>query len=366
MALFTAGVSAFVLIMDSILDGAKWDDDPEPEAIRFVDPSSKEQLIGLKGKWKFRKGDNPEWARPSFDDRSWRDMSLPGRWEGKGARGYDGYAWFRKSFRIGTLDANKSVYVVVGKIDDVDEVFVNGERIGSSGSFPPEYITAWDQERAYRIPPSYLREGERNILAVRVYDDELGGGIWSGPLGVYATELPQPIVALEGTWKFAKGDNPAWKEEIVDTSEFEEISVPGLWEDRNKGNYDGFAWYRRSFELEELPETMEATLLLGRIDDTDQVYINGQRVGNTGELDGEDRARNNQFYRYDRVYHFDASILKSQNTIAVRVHDSGGGGGIYQGPLGIMARSDYLELKERLESGENRALADAIDWLLGR
>lgn len=293
-------------------------------------------------------------------------MSLPGRWEGKGARGYDDFAWFRKSFRIETLDENNSVYVVVGKIDDVDEVFVNGERIGSSGSFPPEYATAWDQERAYRIPPAYLREEERNILAVRVYDDELGGGIWSGPLGVYATDLPQPIVALEGTWQFAKGDNPSWKEESADTSGFEEISVPGLWEDRNKGHYDGFAWYRRSFDLEQLPEAAEVTLLLGRIDDTDQVYINGQRVGNTGELDGEDHSRNSQFYRYDRVYDFDASILKRQNTIAVRVNDSGGGGGIYQGPLGIMKRSDYLILKERLESSGNRGFADVLDWLLGK
>lgn len=30
MALFTAGVSAFVLIMDSLLDDAKWESDPEP------------------------------------------------------------------------------------------------------------------------------------------------------------------------------------------------------------------------------------------------------------------------------------------------------------------------------------------------
>jgi len=59
---------------------------------------------------------------------------------------------------------------------DVDETFLNGERIGGMGSFPPEYRTAWDKARRYRIPASLVRGDGSDVLAVRVFDGGGNGG----------------------------------------------------------------------------------------------------------------------------------------------------------------------------------------------
>ena len=54
------------------------------------------------------------------------------------------------------------------------------------------------------------------------------------------------------------------------------------------------------------------------IDDTDQSYVNGVLVGSTNR------------YNEKRIYQVPANVLKEgKNVIAVRVEDTGGGGGIY-------------------------------------
>ena len=44
--------------------------------------------------WKTRRGDDPRWASPAFDDSAWRAVPLPGTWQEQGYAGFDGIAWF--------------------------------------------------------------------------------------------------------------------------------------------------------------------------------------------------------------------------------------------------------------------------------
>ena len=53
-----------------------------------------------------------------------------------------------------------ALYLVLGRIDDADEVYLNGKLIGKSGNFPPEYITAYNKVRRYNIPQGILKNGE--------------------------------------------------------------------------------------------------------------------------------------------------------------------------------------------------------------
>jgi len=66
------------------------------------------------------------------------------------------------------------------------------------------------------------------------------------------------------------------------------------------------------------------------------------------------------------LYRFPASLLRSSNQVSVRVHDSGGHGGIYSGPVGIMTEESYERLKEQLEESEKLSFRRTVDWLLGR
>jgi hypothetical protein len=86
--------------------------------------------------------------------------------------------------------------------------------------------------------------------------------------------------------------------------------------------------------------------LLGKIDDLDQVFINGQLIGGTGDLVAGESRRVHTSYEHQefRGYYIPAGLLRENqvNVIAVRVYDSGGIGGIYQGPVGLITQESYI------------------------
>ena len=251
----------------------------------FDEPESRERVASLKGTWRFSVGDDATWATPAFDDSEWTKVDLPDDWESEGYRDYNGYAWYRREFKLPRGETRQSLYVTLGKIDDVDQVFVNGVLVGGTGQFPPDYRTAYDADRVYALPASCLKPGETNLVAVRVYDEGGRGGIYEGTLGVFSANQPALMVNLDGPWLFRPGDNTEWSRPEGDETGFTTMNVPGFWENAGFPNLDGFAWYRKKFSIAEKPADATMVLLLGRIDDLDEVYLNGTRIGGTGDLD---------------------------------------------------------------------------------
>ncbi|HZI24403.1 MAG TPA: hypothetical protein VFD46_04975, partial [Chryseolinea sp.] len=100
----------------------------------------------LQGYWKFILGDNKKFAKPEYDDSDWEKIYVPDSWQDEGFRNYNGYAWYRKTIEI-EVENNDELYLDLGRIDDVDEVYFNGKLIGSTGGFPPDYFTAYNYIR---------------------------------------------------------------------------------------------------------------------------------------------------------------------------------------------------------------------------
>ncbi|MBK7228243.1 MAG: beta galactosidase jelly roll domain-containing protein [Ignavibacteriales bacterium] len=135
-------------------------------------------------------------------------INVPSSWENQGFHGYDGYAWYRNSFKLSSDLNNKDIYLVLGYVDDVDQTFINGNLIGVSGGFPNDYRTAYNAFRKYYIPKEYLNKDGENTIALRIYDDELEGGIMSGKIGIYTYEGRfEPDVNLNGPWEFSIYDD---------------------------------------------------------------------------------------------------------------------------------------------------------------
>lgn len=312
------------------------------------------RIKDLKGKWRFSIGDNKEWAKPDFDDSKWARIEVPSYWEGRGYEGYNGYAWYRTSFRIAKRYNDVGLYLLLGRIDDVDEVYLNGVLIGSKGSFPPHFSTAYDQERRYFIPKNLLKQGGDNVIAVRVYDYKESGGIISNNIGIY-TKNPMPIdVELSGLWKFRTGDSLAWKDFNYTDSEWKSINVPGYYEEQGYAQYDGFSWYRRKFDLREDLRQKKLVLVLGKVDDIDQVYINGQLIGGLGVFySSKDSIETFTYYNEYRSYYIpdDIVINDKDNLLAVRVFDSGEKGGIYTGHIGLISQDNYVKYWESRKKG---------------
>jgi len=272
---------------------------------------------------------------------------VPSSWENQGFHGYDGYAWYRTSFKLSKANETKDLYLILGYVDDVDQTFINGNLIGVSGGFPNNYRTAYNAFRKYYIPKEYLSKDGENVIAVRVYDDELDGGIISGNIGIYFVEPGfEPDINLSGIWDFKTDDDSSFiKNDKVDSNTVK-LMVPAHWDIQGYEYYDGFAWYKKSFFLPKELAGESMILLLGKIDDIDQTFVNGILVGSTGLWNFKNVPTdfNSNFeWTQERIYSVPAKLLKfgETNTIAVRVYDGYKDGGIYEGPIGLITQSNY-------------------------
>jgi hypothetical protein len=305
--------------------------------------------INLQGGWRFEIGDNSKYANPGYDDSDWENISVPSLWENQGFPGYDGFSWYRIEVKIPRHLRDRQLYLKLGRIDDVDRTFWNGTLIGGEGEFPPKIRTAYDVKRCYRIPPESVKFGGRNVIAVRVYDMWLGGGIVEGEVGVYSkSETAALDVVLDGDWKFTTGDDPRWAMPETADASWETVKTPCYWESQGHPEYNGFAWYRKTIRIPHDLIAAKLILLLGKIDDLDQTFFNGTLIGNTGRFRKEDSSWE-ESYKEERAYFIPAGLIREDkpNVIAVRVLDTGGSGGIYEGPIGIITRDKYLQYQNR-------------------
>ncbi|MGQ1909590.1 beta galactosidase jelly roll domain-containing protein [Marinifilum sp. RC60d5] len=300
------------------------------------------KVVDLNQRWKFSVGDNSEWASPNFDDSNWERINVPSSWENQGFYGYDGYAWYRTNFLSVDIPLDQSLYLNLGNIDDVDEVFVNGQRIGQTGSFPPRFSTAYTSNRLYHLPAKFIKK--RNTIAVRVYDDVGEGGIISGDISLMIDRDAIPVdIDLQGNWKFKTGKYA--HENIAQMENWDDIIVPGYWENQGYKNYNGYACYALEFSLEKEVLKERMVLVLGKIDDIDQVYVNGVLVGQSGEFTEQTVRERSESYKQMRGYYLPVNLLRSneKNRIIVRVFDMMEGGGIYTGSVGLLSQDNYIK-----------------------
>jgi sialate O-acetylesterase len=304
-----------------------------------VEPFYYKQVLNLRGNWKFSIGDYLRWSDPEYNDQTWEEIYVPSRWENEGFSGFDGYAWYRKTIPGNKFRFHENLYLNLGYIDDVDEVYFNGERIGFTGSFPPDFITAYNARRVYFIPPELINYEGSNTIAVRVFDFKLEGGIVSGDIGIYSLRFqPENLLVLDGIWKFLEGDSPNFIKPNHNDENWSAFHVPGIWKIKDHFVHDdgsSVAWLRREFELPKELSGMDLTIHLGKIDDFDEVFINGYFVGATN--DGK-RIGKSKSWLVRRVYEIPKEYLNpnERNVIAIRVFDLGGDSGIYPGPVAIM------------------------------
>ncbi len=137
---------------------------------------------------RFATGDNVAWRDPDFDDSGWKVINTTQYYEAQGYDGYDGYSWYRIHVTIpSTLKASSDwperLRIYLSAIDDTDESYFNGVRIGKTGSMPSDpqgYESRWETPRDYAVDlrAGVVRWDRDNVIAVRVYDGGGGGGFY--------------------------------------------------------------------------------------------------------------------------------------------------------------------------------------------
>ncbi len=147
-------------------------------------------------------------ATPEEGD-GWLPIQTPAAWETLGGEmaAYDGLAWYQTAVEVPESWAGTDATLLFGGIDDADETYVNGVRVGATGSMPPVAATAWNVPRQYTVPADVLKPGEINTIAVRVHDSGGAGGITgSTPILIG----PGSELRVLAGWRVRAGDDESW------------------------------------------------------------------------------------------------------------------------------------------------------------
>lgn len=268
-------------------------DVPHDWSLEDLPPLGNPEYAAVKGQWRFHKGDDAGWRGSEMDDSDWQEVMLPDTWDRHSDYTQDNaYGWFRRHIEIPADCKGNDFDLLLGRIDDVDEVWLNGHRIGGTGSFPPDYRTAWETMRRYRVPASLVRADGPNVLAIRVFDGSGDGGM---------------INAGEKTVRvgpFAPSESPS-------------------------GHFTGFTlggigWYRKHFTIDD-PGKLVAVRFDG-VYMNPEVWINGHYLGS--------HAYGYTNFEFDLTGHLNPA--GQDNVLAVRVRNEGrnsrwfSGSGIYR------------------------------------
>ena len=90
----------------------------------------------------------------------------------------------------------------------------------------------------------------------------------------------EPIVSLDGFWRFHPGDDMRWSASNFDDSDWAQLSSGRSWTKQGYPRLGGFAWYR--FTIQVPDGSKQVGLLMAPIATGYQVYADGSLVGAVG------------------------------------------------------------------------------------
>ena len=174
--------------------------------------AEKEPVVALAGEWRARliqrfdtspspdkgpqdKGISAEAMRAlqaDFDDSRWQKVEAPGAMESYGGTWSDaeGEAVLRKVIEVPNALLGQDLTLSLGAIDDYDDTYVNGVRVGGYGPETPE---SYGVLREYKIPASLVKPG-KNVIAIRVWDVYGGGGFTTRDPKMFQLKSPRAWV----------------------------------------------------------------------------------------------------------------------------------------------------------------------------
>ena len=134
-----------------------------------------------------------------FDDSKWGIMRIPSYIDQESSlASFDGVIWFRRWIDIPKEWSGKKLVLALGPIDDLDEAFVNGVKVGSTLQ-----LGKWKEDRIYSVDGSLVKPGEM-LIAIRLIDTGFNGGIYgrASEMKIYPEGEPENAIYLAGNWKY--------------------------------------------------------------------------------------------------------------------------------------------------------------------
>ena len=141
------------------------------------------------------------------------------------------------------------------------------------------------------------------------------------PAGAYQQLFNNWFEGLDQYDKGLENGNPVWAKQVANPATWSKIQLPGPWELSVLPDFDGGVWIKKTIHLPAGWKKADALLQLGTVDEYDETFFNGEKLG---ETNGTTRERK---YSIPRQF-----IREGDNDLTVRIKDSKGYGGLRSDP----------------------------------
>ena len=150
--------------------------------------------------WRFKPDPQNEglargWQSPALaSEADWKDIRIGAYWESQGYPDLDGWAWYRLWADIPEHWKGSDIYLSFEGVDDMYEVYVNGEPAGKGGDLAT-HQDALSEKKSHNIT-RLVKPGQRALIAVRVDDWQGAGGIFR-PVTLGTVDLSPGVTILK-------------------------------------------------------------------------------------------------------------------------------------------------------------------------
>jgi serine phosphatase RsbU (regulator of sigma subunit) len=118
------GQDAFFQLTDTVIE------EISPEMMQNED-----KIIFIRDHWRFKAGDNDEWASPEYDDSEWDFVSTNLTRADLAFIDWNGLGWFRKKLNVHPDLRGKPMALVVDRHLGASQIYLNGVLIHELGTF---------------------------------------------------------------------------------------------------------------------------------------------------------------------------------------------------------------------------------------
>lgn len=137
------------------------------------------------------RGLTEKWFDPNTPVTGWKNIAVPADWGQTEVGNADGIIWYRTEIEL-PADFSGAGTLSLGPVDDIDVTYVNGQQVGS--------ISDYSKDRVYDLSKGIL-QGGKNVIVVKVRDDQGGGGIYGEKEKLFLTAGARKY-PLAGMWQY--------------------------------------------------------------------------------------------------------------------------------------------------------------------
>ena len=128
------------------------------------------------------KGEREKWYLSDYDSSKWAKIRVGKCYEKQGFEGYNGVAWYKKSFLVPNDWKNKQVHLEITVINAVADCYINETNVGQ--------LKGWHIKQDVS---NHLIAGQVNTIALRTTDKDKEGGLFRE---CFQLVLMNPVVTI--------------------------------------------------------------------------------------------------------------------------------------------------------------------------